>query len=411
MATKAQQLSKALLVKNETKRYANTAIRVGGLFDDIVNSSVNWLLIESVDDLTPYLSGDEYVLPENTLVIVNGTVNIGERSIRISTGTVLRGFANANIIYSGEGGAVVSTNVGSAVIIRELNIVSVNGGQCLNLQGTIDHQLNVFFVGLFGVKGGTITGFDVQAFKDCFINSADGLTLRGTTNKIFVSACPFFGVTSSAITLHQDLVCDVVDIVTSFFKFEAPGVGITAQEGYQVSEGRISGSLIQGTTTALSGFSPSDVNWQITGNSGLADSRITGGYFLNAKAQTVITTIDTPVKVAGTTTGYALNERFTTTNNRLTYTGARPAVVDFKGTFSVSTANNTNLSFYISKNGVIQSESRSRVRVGAGLDERAGTVTDLIEMVAGDFVEIWVENNDSTANVTCLALNLNGQGL
>ena len=379
--------------------------------EELDRVNMDMLLVESVEALTPYLSGDEYILPTNKLVIINKNVDLGDKAVRITTGTVLRGFATGTLISTNTNGVVRATNIDSPVIIREMNVVAPLG-ECFKLEGTLDHQLNMFFVGMLGAKAGTIKGFNVQSAKQCYINSADGLTFDGVTRKIFVADSPFYGITSgnSAMTFASTLESDVADIVTSFFKFDN-ATGITAEAGYTIGEGKVRGSLVVGTgVVPLVGLVPSDINWTMTDNSGIADSRIVGGLYLDTSAETTITTINTPVKVAGTTLGLALNERLVATTNRLTYTGLIPTIGLFTGSFAVSTGNNTNLTFYLAKNGVVLPESAGQVRVGTGGDERNGTISCLVDMVTDDYVEIWVENNDGTSNLTCLALSLNGMG-
>lgn len=386
-----------------------TAAELNTIVDFFANKqNETGIVIQSVSDLSSYLTGDEYILPTG-LVILNGTIDLGANAIRVSTGTVLRGFASATLLSTNTSGVVRATNIGSAVILREFNVVC-NTGPCFVLIGTISHQLNMFFVGSFGLKAGTITGFDVQSVKQCFTSAANGFTFDGTTNKVFVSQSPFYGITGSAVTLASSLVASVADIVTSFFKFDSPGVGITAESGYTVGEGIIRGSLIDGSAVPLSGLSPSDLNWKMTTNSGISDSRIVGGFFLNTSQETVISAANTPVKVSGLTTGISLNQRFTSSNNRLTFTGKTPTVALVNANFAVASGNNTNLTFYVAKNGSIISESTTPIRVSTGGDERFGASSCLTSLVENDYIEIWVENNDNTANLTCLSLNLNASG-
>jgi hypothetical protein len=97
----------------------------------------------------------------------------------------------------------------------------------------------------------------------------------------------------------------------------------------------------------------------------------------------------------------------TATNNRLTYTGLTPTTGKLLGTFTVDSGNNVAISFYLAKNGIVIPASKSIVRVSAGADTRAGTVSTLTSLVTGDFIEIWAENNTNTDDLTCLFLNLN----
>tara|TARA_R110000772_G_scaffold145504_1_gene255492 strand:+ start:32492 stop:33727 length:1236 start_codon:yes stop_codon:yes gene_type:complete len=374
----------------------------------LYDSTIDYLLVQSASDLTSYLVGDEYILPTG-LVMLNGTIDLVDKAVRVSTGTVLRGLADATLVSTNASGVVRATNISSAVILREFNVVA-SAGPCFVLTGTITYQLNMFFIGMFGVKSAIITGFNVQGIKGCFNQCADGITFAGTTTKVFVSESPFYDVTGSAITFDAALITDVVDIETSFFKFDSPGVAITAEVGYTVREGLIRGSLATGTSIPLVGLSSSDLNWRMTNNTGIADSRVVGGFYLSTAVETVISATSTPVKVLGTTLGLSLNQRFTATNNRLTYTGVKPSTSVFMGNFTVDSGNNVVLNFYIAKNGVVLPESQSRVRVGSGADERAGSLNKIVELVTGDYVEIWAENVDSTANLTCLSLSLNGIG-
>jgi hypothetical protein len=369
------------------------------------SSDMDRLLVKSTADLAPYLVGDEYILPTG-LVILNGTIDLGDKAIRVSTGTILRGLSDGVLISTNASGVVRATNIGGNLVLREFNVICFTG-PCFVLTGTIDYQLNMFFVGMIGVKAAIITGFNVQGIKACYIQCSDGITCTGTTVKIFVSESPFYDVTGSAITLTSTLIVDVVDIDTIFFKFDSPGVGITAEVGYSVNEGLITGSQIAGNAIPLVGLSSTDLNWTMALNSGIATSKKIGGYYLTTAIQTVITTINTPVKIAGTTTALALNERFTATTNRLTYTGLIPTTGSVLGTFTVDSGNNVSLTFYIAKNGVVLPESVSILRVANGADTRNGTVSSLVGLVTGDFVEIWVENDTNTDDLTCLSLNLN----
>tara|TARA_R110000822_G_scaffold300807_1_gene424334 strand:+ start:672 stop:1907 length:1236 start_codon:yes stop_codon:yes gene_type:complete len=371
----------------------------------LYDSTLDYLLVQSASDLTPYLVGDEYILPTG-LVMLNGTIDLVDKAVRVSTGTILRGLADGVLISTNASGVVRATNIASNLVLREFNVVCFTG-PCFVLTGTIDYQLNMFFVGMIGVKAAIITGFNVQGLKGCYSQCSDGITCTGTPVKIFVSESPFYNVTGSAITLTSTLIVDVVDIDTIFFKFDSPAVGITAEVGYSVNEGLITGSQIAGTAIPLVGLSSTDLNWTMALNSGIATSKKIGGYYLTTAIETVITTINTPVKIAGTTTALALNERFTATTNRLTYTGLIPTTGSVLGTFTVDSGNNVSLTFYIAKNGVVLPESVSILRVANGADTRNGTVSSLVGLVTGDFVEIWVENDTNTDNLTCLSLNLN----
>lgn len=371
---------------------------------------IDYIAIQSVGDLEPFLDDDKYVLPPNRLVMLNGTINLDDKYIELSEGTVLRGWANATIISTNTGGIIRCSGLEENVILREFSVVAP-AGQCLDLSGPITNQLNLFFLGLLGNKAGTIEGFDVQAIKSCFIDCEDGITLKGTTNKFFFDGSVFYGITAgnSAITLDEGLDASTADIITSFFKFD-DGTCITAESGYEVGEGKIRGSLIDGTATPLDGLSPADIEWTMTDNTGVRDSRVAGHLSLDTEVETVISDSETPVKVAGETEPSDLNERFDHSDNRLTYKGQAPVLVNAYSSFTVDSGNNVELTFFLAKNGSVVTKTKAILKVGVGNDQRTGFVGGILEMETDDYVELWAQNNDNTANFTCTSLTLTATG-
>ena len=370
----------------------------------------NYLFVASVDDL-PAASGGEHLLPADTLVEISGTVDLGEGALRLSSGTAIVGRnISADTIQSSADGVIRSDNVESNVILREFNILPT-GGRALDLTGSIDYQLNIFYVGLLGVSVGTITGFDVQAVKSCFVSAASGLTLDGTTNKIFIDGTPFFEISGAAITLAATLVCSVADIRGSFFKFDSPGIGVKAESGYSVSSGIYTINLIDGTAVPLEGMSPSDTNWKMTDNTGVRDSRVAGQLSLDAPATTTISDVDTPTKVDGATSMAALTERLdgSTVDNRLQYTGTEPALVSVQTAVSVEGGNNITGQVMIAKNGEVIAESRGQFKVGTGDAQVSAATFAVVEMETGDYIETWIENQSNTSDFTLNSMSLVGR--
>lgn len=363
------------------------------------------LVVSTLDDLPDPVNG-VITLPSQTVVVL-GDLNIGSNALQLSTGTVLRGLGNDTITSSATGGVVRATNIGSALVMREFSIIAT-GGPCIDLEGTTDHQLNLFFVGFFGAAVGTVTGFDVQGFKDCFFNAAAGLTLTGTTNKVFISQCPFYGLApgGAAITLATGLNARRVDMIANFFKHDAGATPLKAEAGYTVGYGRVSGSMMQGPTDMLDGLSSADDNWFFRENDLVPDSRVAGQSSLTADATTPITTQGTFEPVTGSFTVSSLTQRLELNGtNELEYTGGDPVLITFSASFAVDPSNNDRVAFRATKNGTDLAYSQAIVEQGAGpgSSPRGGSIVALIEMVTGDRVGLAVANLDSTADVPWLA--------
>lgn len=369
-----------------------------------------YLFVASADDLPDAVEG-EHILPADTLVEISGTVDLGANALRISAGTIIIGRHLSNdILQSSADGVVRADNVDSNVILREFNILAT-GGRALDLTGSIDYQLNIFYVGLLGVSAGTITGFDVQAVKSCFVSAASGVTLDGTTNKIFIDGTPFFEISGAAITLAATLVCSVADIRVSFFKFDSPGVGIRAESGYTVERGIYTGNLIDGTAVPLDGLSPADVNWKMNDNTGVRDSRVAGQLSLDAPATTTISAVDTPTKVDGATSMAALTERLdgSTVDNRLQYTAVGPTLVNVQLSVNIEGGNNIDGTIMVAKNGTVIEESRLNFRLSTGADERNASTATIVEMETDDYIEAWIENRSGDSDFTVNSMSLVGR--
>lgn len=371
-----------------------------GDIEDISLLLGNWFT--GASDLEPYLSGDEYVLPAGLWVPLGG-MDLGDKAIRVSTGARLRGFADAEITSSATGGVIRATNVDSPVILREFSVIAT-AGECLNVQGSTDHQFNAFFVGMFGVKAAIVNGFDVQSFKDCFTEAADGITCGGETNKIFIAQSPFYAITSgnAAIELSSDLDAKRIDIAYTWFK-GIEGVGLRAQSGYDLEYGRFSNGMFEDVGQQLEGVEVEDLNWWFADNDGLENSRCIAGSRLSSPTTTEITSQNTWTPVQGTFTLSENSERFEINgDNELVYVGRDPIRVLATIAVASSPPASTTWQFGILKDGVINADSVITVVQGSGVaaQPRTATVVATLRLNTGDNFKLACRNNTNTSDLT-----------
>lgn len=130
---------------------------------------------------------------------------------------------------------------------------------------------------------------------------------------------------------------------------------------------------------------------------------------LSVSAETSIAAIGTFVKLAGTTvqTANPAARLFSmTANNRLEYTGVAKVIVTVHTnvTLQLSSGVNQDIRTRIAKNGLTITET-DVLRLLSGTTDKGFVHCDAnVEMVTGDYVEVWVANNTSTANLTALRL-------
>jgi hypothetical protein len=130
-------------------------------------------------------------------------------------------------------------------------------------------------------------------------------------------------------------------------------------------------------------------------------------YMQNNATATVITTASTPVKVEGATTAGASNQRFSHSNNRLTYDGARTRYFKVVAMGSmINAGNNDEYGLYIYKNGSAVVESEKYITAnGAGRVE-SFAIQAVVELSTSDYVEIWIENVADVDDATISFLNV-----
>ena len=126
----------------------------------------------------------------------------------------------------------------------------------------------------------------------------------------------------------------------------------------------------------------------------------------NNAISTVISTIDTPVKVLGVTTANTINQKFTHTDNRLTYVGALIRDFQVTATVSLTSGNNKVIGVYVAKNGIVISSSEMYSTTSATGRSESLTCQTILELNQNDYVEIWVENSSNSDNITVEYLNV-----
>lgn len=264
---------------------------------------------------------------------------------------------------------------------------------------------NVTVVGEFGDISNFV--YDTGAFL-----GSQGLTFTGDVDTAAMNNSLFQGdgtaaniisvESTAAITRRFRIVYSSVVAFTSTVGINFSTSATVPVEGFILDTVNFSGG-----STYVTGVQQDDDKSNWTECRGVRNSASLSSYYMNGNATaTTIAVIGTAVKAAGTTTSAAISQRFTNTDNRATYDGAIQR--DFKVTavMSVQSGNNNVIGIYIAKNGSLLPESEVYITTNAGGRAEAASCQVLLAMVDTDYIEIWVENDTSTANVTVTELNV-----
>jgi hypothetical protein len=174
-----------------------------------------------------------------------------------------------------------------------------------------------------------------------------------------------------------------------------------------VNAASIKVAMYVGTGTFVTGSFSNAWEVESTGLNTEKDDVAAGNLYMISAVTTVISAVNTPVKIAGTTTATNLFRVTSPANNRLTYTGTKQKrfqVICSLTATQVST--NKYFSFYIAKNGVILPESRQEVKIINSTDQGPVTLSCTVPLSPNDYVEVWVENETSSTDLTVQTLNL-----
>ena len=382
-------------------RYDNTIVE---LFPTSTGLGGNeFVFVFSKLDLPTPVSG-VITLVDNYTYFITKTIDLtGDRLVG-GVNSVIIGGSSENCILKSTG-LSSSTALITSVYSLPIRNITITHGTALNLDGdgttTALDWFGVNFTDCATV--GTIKDYTNFVMSDsAFLNSGN-LTFDGTIGTIGMSNCLFdCASTSTALILPSTLtVSRRFRIIYSSFVVLTGETGINLNASATISSERYILDTVNfsGGGTYLTGVTHTDNKSLFVNCVGITNTSTKGFmYMLNNTTDTAIGTpnVNTWVKATGTTTS-GTNSKFTHTTNRLTYNGA------FTNSFLVtlnatarSGGTNQNISIGVAKNGTILSESEGIIRTTTANVEHGGSTQAVVEMVANDYVELYVRNTSST---------------
>ncbi len=395
----------------------------------------NYKLVKSAADLAPELvagGGSSYLLNTNTLYEINGTINITS-PINLNNAYISGLDANEDVLSS-TGTIFSGTTSGGSI-----RNVTLKGASAFSITGPGAGTASALLVQNVVVDGmtssvGTITGFGLYFGNIIqFVNNTNGITYSNigslllnnqawtsSNNGTFETFTGTFGLIQKnsgfSIMNGADVAMDVSNATLS------------------VGTGVLIGTVFSGTTTNANGFInryPAastytgynfSIAWTVDApgipREGDADS--TGDINLDLPVGSGATTTFTGtttasrIKLSGTTTSNNLFRFTKDGNNRITYRGNKTRY--FLVTASLScqvTSTDITLILYIAKNGVVLPDTKVYARPNTGFLATAGILTlpivGTMQLKKDDYIEVWAERFDGTANMSTVSLNLSAR--
>ena len=124
--------------------------------------------------------------------------------------------------------------------------------------------------------------------------------------------------------------------------------------------------------------------------------------YISSSVETVISAVNTPVKMLGTTMLVTGGDGFSMpVNNRLQWDGDVPVRVAVVCGFSITAAaNNKIMVAHLALNGSVIVSSEAPRKIGTGTDIGRANLVGQVVMNTGDYIEGWIENTTDSTNLT-----------
>ena len=384
---------------------------VGG---DITIASGELVFVSDKDDL-PTAVSNVITLADDVTYFFTGTVDLtGDRLVGGQNTVILGGSSeNSRIKSTGLGTGIALFTTEWTTPIRHVTFQDVD--TALAIDGTVNPPVALDWTGVnfLNVPNiGLIDTCDNWIYSKGAILNSQNFQFSGTIGTVGVDNSIFVGTGSPGNILDILSTCTITRrfrlIYSSVVVFGATtGINVDASatiptEGYILDTINFSAG-----GTYLSGVGYTSNLTRFINCKGIENTAEIGNlYMLNNTTATTITAINTPVKVAGTTTPNAINQKFSHSNNRLTYTGGLIRDFQVSITATLTSGNNRVIGLYVAKNGVVISESvMFATTSGTGRAESVACQT-ILEMQENDYIEMWVENTSSVQDVTVEYMNV-----
>jgi len=391
--------------------YSDFLDLVGG---DVTIASGDIVFVNDKTDL-PTAVSNVITLGDNVTYYFTTTVDL--------TGDRLVGGENTVILgSSSENSRIKSTGLGVGVPlfytewttpIRHVTFQDVD--TALHIVGTVNPPVALDWTGVnyLNVPNiGLIDTCDNWIYSKGAILNSQNLQFSGTVGTVGVDNSIFVGTGSSGNILDILSTCTITRrfrlIYSSMVVFGAT-VGINVDASATIpTEGYILDTInFSAGGTYLSGVSYTDNKTRFVNSKGIENTAEIGNlYMLNNATTTVISGSGVPTKVLGTTTANAINQKFSHSDNRLTYTGGLIRDFQVSVTTSLTSGNNNVIGVYVAKNGSIIAESEMYGTTSSSGRAESISCQTILEMQENDYIEIWVENNTATQNITVEYMNV-----
>ena len=376
-----------------------------------------------VDLPTPGMT-DNIQLLDNTVYRFNGTNNIGVNHLVKGSGTIILGeAAQHDSIVSTTPGALIRAAGGNNIVCKNITLTATlgsmfDGDGCPNV--LIDKVIGA------AIKYGR--------FEDCNVISLLQTSCAGVAGANsgveLVNASPgarFAMVLSALIqdsagtgilidfgsSVWASIAVELTELVSAAAGTDIDGLVDSGNLVTDIGRGRFQGCVINGAGTHLDNITLDDILWAFNSNTGIADSVAIGSVCMSNNAvATTIAIVNTPVKVAGTTTlstgkRYDDDDGGSPADNHLRSIGKENNAVIISVSFEITKSGSTkDFNLQMFKNSIAIGVP-VEILVTNGETNRSFHVVDSVS--ENDVFDLRMENTVDTDNATVTNMEFTAQ--
>jgi len=376
----------------------------------------NMIFVNSKSDFPAAVSG-VITLAANVTYFITTTVDLtGDRLVGSQNTTIIGGSSeNCFLISTGLSSSTALLSSAWSIPMRN---ISITHGTALNLDatGNANQAIDWFGVNFTNCASvGLIKSYNNFIMTDCALLSSANMTFDGTISTVGFDQCLFTGIAGQT-TLNFPSTLTIsrrIRVIYSSFVAFGGATAIFVDPAVTFTAGAESYILItvnfSGGATYTGGLTYTSNTALFQNCKGITNTASIGLMsFSNNATENPIVTQGVFEKIEGTTVASSINQKFSHTNNRLSYTGG--ITKEFVVTASVS-ANSVstqaaNITIRIAKNGTTIADSESQATTSqAGRNENFFCQT-IATLVPNDFIEMFIANNTTVNNLLATELNL-----
>ena len=409
--------------------YYNSSTLVWTVVNSASTGRLKFKRIRSGDALATVLAselaaggGNKYILESTTHYEINGIVTF-DKSIDLNNASLIgidtnedKLFKTSGFLFEGATGGVVK------------NLTIAGGSSVFNLIGSDNTQGLIFrdCIVSGSANVGTISSFALVFFSIVnYLGNTTGITYTNCT-RVLLSNTAWFGnnlgtfekfIGTFSLIQKQGGFCEVNGAAIGVDVSASPVISGDAVMETVVFTGALStgGKYVNGYTLGTySGYNFNN-KWNIrcAGIPTEGDSFAVGdvGFSLGiGSGITTSLTTGADVKILGTTTSNNFFRASTgSMDNRIVYVGTKRRFFTFSSTVSFvgTDGSNTTYILFFKKNGnTVINSSKSYVFSTNTTDVRSNPIQGIIEMIPGDYIEVFINRNSGTSNMSVISLNL-----